>query len=172
MNQKGFASIALIILLIILVGALGYVTLVKKQISAPASQSNTTQNTPTSIPSSQVLPTTCVDKAGSMPVITSLSAYSGSVGTMLEVRGCNFAGFEGDKNVWIENSQGGRGLLGGEIGSTSKFLKITLRSPLCEEDTSYSGLPCKVFLNLVPGIYKIYAAPWGKNSNEVNFEIR
>ena len=47
----------------------------------------------------QSLPTTCVDQSETKAVITSLSSYSGPVGTSLEVRGCNFAGFEGDKNA-------------------------------------------------------------------------
>lgn len=123
----------------------------------------------TSTPS---LPTACKDEPEGVPVITSLSRYSGPVGIKLEIRGCNFSGFEGDKNAWIENSQGVKGRLYGEAGSTSKLLKVTLTSPLCQEDTSYSGLPCGAWLTLTQGIYKIYAMPWGKKSNEVSFSVK
>ena len=118
------------------------------------------------------LPATCQNEIEGAPVIISLSSYSGLVGAKFEIRGCNFSGFEGDKNVWIENSQGVKGLLRGEAESTSKLLKITLNSPLCQKDISYSGLPCDAWLNITPGAYQIYTLPWGKKSNEVTFTIK
>jgi len=45
MNQKGFVNILLIILVVVLAGALGYVTLVKKPAPTEQSQSNNLQNT-------------------------------------------------------------------------------------------------------------------------------
>ena len=116
--------------------------------------------------------TTCKDEQEGIPVITSISSYSGSIGTKLEINGCNFAGFEGDKNAWIENSQGVKGILYGEPDSTSKKLKVTLKSPLCQQDNSYKGGPCDASLALIPGIYKIYVYPWGKESNKVGFTIK
>lgn len=118
------------------------------------------------------LPTSCTEEPEGTPVITSISAGTGSVGTKLEIRGCNFAGFEGDKNAWIENSKGVKGLLRGDAGSTSKSLKATVNSPLCQKDTSYSGFDCDAFLTLTPGPYKIYVLPWGRKSNEVSFMIK
>ncbi len=120
------------------------------------------------------LPTSCVDQQEAKSVITSLSSYSGPIGTSLEIRGCNFAGFEGDKNAVIENSQGVVGILYGEQGSTAKLIKITLKSPLCSQDNSYTGLPCSSYLTLTPGTYKIYTAPWGTNtkSNLATFTIQ
>ena len=50
MNQKGFANIVLIILVVILAGALGYVTLVKKSAPVEQPQSNNLQNTQTTTP--------------------------------------------------------------------------------------------------------------------------
>ena len=164
--NKGFTNVILIVLVVVLAGVLGYVTLIKK----PAIVEQ-----PQNIPS-QSLPTTCVDKPETKAVITSLSQYSGSVGTQLEIRGCNFTGFEGDKNAVIENAQGIKGILYGEPGSTEKIIKVTLKSPLCQEDNSYSGLPCSAYLNLIPGIYKIYTTPWGDlddtKSNFVIFTIQ
>lgn len=121
------------------------------------------------------LPTACTDVEEGMPVITSISPASGSVGSKVEVRGCNLRGFEGDKNVWIENIQGVKGILyGARDGNIpdSKIIEITLTSPVCQKDTSYSGLPCDAYLTLTPGIYKIYAMPWGKKSNEAAFTIK
>lgn len=118
------------------------------------------------------LPTVCEDKPEGMPVITSLSNYSGSIGAKVEIMGCNFSGFEGDKSAWIENGQGIKGIIYGEEGSTSKSLKVTLKSPLCQKDNSNSGLSCDAWLTLNPGTYKIYTLPWGKKSNEASFTIK
>lgn len=135
-------------------------------------QSDNLLNTQLPLASPPSLPASCVDQAEGAPVITSLSSYSGLIGAELEIRGCNFAGFEGDKNAWIENNQGVKGLLYGEMGSTGKLLKVILKSPLCQNDNSYSGLPCNAWLALTPGTYKIYAMPWAKKSNEVTFIIK
>lgn len=107
-----------------------------------------------------------------VPVITSLSTYSGSIGTKIEIHGCNLNGFEGDNNVWIEDVQGVKGILYGENRSSSNLVKTTLTSPLCQADNSYSALPCKNYLYLTPGVYKIYAKPWGIESNKVEFLIK
>jgi hypothetical protein len=120
-------------------------------------------------PASQI---TCTNQPEGTPVITSLSTISGPIGTKLEIKGCNFSGFEGDKNAWIENTKGVKGILYGEAGSTSNLIRATLKSPLCQKDNSYSGLPCAAWLTLNAGIYKIYVTPWGKESNKVNFTIK
>ena len=116
----------------------------------------------------------CVDKLEGKAVITSLSQYTGQIGTKLVVAGCNFSGFEGDKNLIIENSDGVIGILYGEEGSTSKLIKVTLNSPLCTTDTSYSGLPCPSYLTLKPGSYKIWTKPYGADtkSNIVGFTLK
>src|SRR6185436_13170689 len=118
-----------------------------------------------------VLPTTCVDVPEGPPVITSLSSYTGPVGTQVDINGCNFAGFEGDKNAWIENSTGTKGIMYGMTGSTSNLVKVTLSTPLCQVDTSYSDNPCPAQLTLSPGVYKIYTNPWGTPSNQAIFTI-
>ncbi|MFH1561385.1 MAG: thermonuclease family protein [Patescibacteria group bacterium] len=101
----------------------------------------------------------CTDNPEGAPVITSISKTAGSVGDQLEIRGCNLAGFEGDLNLWIENSDGVRGLLRGEPGSTANLIKVVLGSP--RED----------WPTLTPGVYKIYTDPWGKKSNLVDFML-
>lgn len=63
MNQKGFANIVLIVLVVILAGALGYVTLVRKPAPVEQPQTNNLPNTQTTTPPlpnntvSQTLPT-------------------------------------------------------------------------------------------------------------------
>ncbi|GEM_PF-4377266 len=116
-------------------------------------------------------PINCIDEPEGKPVITSLSIISGPVGTKLKINGCNFSGFEGDKNAWIENDKGVVGILRGEDGSTSKLLQVTLKTSLCQSDVSYSDLSCNAWLTLIPGTYKIYVAPWGKESNKIGFII-
>lgn len=116
-------------------------------------------------------PIECIDELEGKPVITSLSVVSGTIGTKVEINGCNFSGFEGDKNAWIKNDKGIAGILHGEEGSTSKLLRIDLKSPLCQKDVSYSGLSCDTWLTLVPGKYQIYVTPWGKESNKLGFTI-
>lgn len=114
----------------------------------------------------------CKDELGGTPVITSSSASEGPVGTTLDLVGCNFSGFEGDKDVWVENSEGTKGIIYGERSSTSKLLRIVMREKLCQKDTSYSGMQCDAYLTLVPGTYKLYTLPFGKKSNVVTFTIR
>lgn len=160
---NGPSNIVLVAIIAILIGGVGYFALRK---IGPISYQ-------TPMPTSTLpLLSSCKDGLEAMPVIISLSGYSGSVGTKLEIMGCNFSGFEGDKNAWIVNSQGIKGILYGEAGSTAKLLKVTLKSPLCQKDASYSGLPCDTWLALIPGAYKIYTAPWGKESNKVDFVIK
>ncbi len=117
------------------------------------------------------MPTSCTDEVEGLPVITSISSTSGSVGTVVTIKGCNFSGFEGDKNAWIVNEEGVKGILYGETGSTSNQIIFTLKTPLCQIDTSYSGLPCDAELSLTPGTYQIYVSPWGTASNEAAFVI-
>lgn len=177
MKNKGAINIILLILVVVLAGALVYV-LSAKRATAPAEPSSGSIST-TPVPTSTVgiLPATCVDEGqgdlAGPPVITSISPTSGPIGTKIEIRGCNFSGFEGDKDAWIvseENSNIG-GFLKGEPSLNSKLIVVTLRSPLCMADNSYSGLPCQAYSTLTPGKYKIHTTPWGKQSNEAVFTI-
>lgn len=118
-----------------------------------------------------IQPIICTDEDEGEPVITSLSTFSGTIDTKIEINWCNFSGFEWDKHVWIENEQGIKWLLYWEEWSTSKLINITLKSPLCQFDTSYSGLECSSWLNLIPWKYKIYVMPWWKVSNKIDFTI-
>ena len=50
MNQKGFANIILIVFVVVLAGALGYVALVKKPVSTPTNQSQSNVQLPQPTP--------------------------------------------------------------------------------------------------------------------------
>jgi len=117
------------------------------------------------------LPTTCTDQQEGAPVITSISPTSGPIGTKIEIKGCNFSGFEAAKDAVIVNSNGEGAFLAGEPTIDSKLITVVLKSPICKVDNSASGLPCPAFLTLTPGLYKIYTTPWGKKSNETTFTI-
>lgn len=107
------------------------------------------------------------------PSISSISPSSSKVGDIIDIKGVNFAGFEGDKNAWIENSSGVKGIVYGMIpDSTNNLIRFKLESHYCTKDNSYSGLDCKEYLTIVPGIYDIYVYPWGKMSNKVKFTVR
>ena len=202
MNQKGVANIVLIILVVILAGALGYVTLVKKPAPNEQPQINNSQNTqPTTPPPTNntvsqnppaiqppitppsPLPTTCVDQQEAIPVITSISPASGPVGTKVEIRGCNFTGFEGDLDAVFVRSDGKEIPLyggtwypgyGGGAGR-GKIMTVTVQSycPSGSETGRYSGItsPCQT-IQATPGVYKVYVTAWGKKSNLATFTVK
>ncbi|MCF7834147.1 MAG: hypothetical protein K9L98_02200 [Candidatus Pacebacteria bacterium] len=161
MQNKFNSKILLVIVIILLVIGLVYVFF-----------NNSKQNQNELINQNQTaLPADCIDQQEGVPVITSISSYSGSVGDKIEIKGCNFSGFEGDKNVWMESDNGIRGIIYGEKESTDKSVIFVLKSTLCQTDNSYSGNECEKSLNIIPGVYKIYTTPWGKKSNEVTFTV-
>lgn len=202
MTQKSFVNIVVILAIVILAGALGYVTLVKKPAPVEQPQTSNSQNTqpttppptnntvsqnppatqPPAIPS-QSLPTTCVDQSEATPVITSISPASGSVGTKVSIKGCNFTGFEGDLDAIFVRSDGkeipvsGGNWYPGYGGGAErgKIMIVTVQS-YCESGSitgSYSGItsPCET-IQATPGIYKIYVTAWGKKSNLATFTVR
>ena len=74
MNQKGFANIVLIVLVVILVGAVGYFALVKK------SPTPTSENPPTNnLPTQQTPPTATNNPPATIPTTPSLSADKKSI---------------------------------------------------------------------------------------------
>src|SRR3989344_3023082 len=180
-NQKGFANIALIVLVVILAGALGDVTLVKKPAPVEQSQINNLQNTEPSTPP-QSLPTTCIDEVHAPggkdlpPVITSISPTSGSVGTKVDIRGCNLAGFEGDQMAIFERSDGEKLTFYGS-GYNEKVMTVTIADncPTGSEIGRYSGItsPCET-IKALPSVYKVYVITWGDEfkSNLATFTVK
>ena len=86
------------------------------------------------------------------PVIASIVPSSGPVGTVVELKGTGLRGFEGDENVWIQDSLGQKGIIHTDSSiSTATDIKFTLASSYCTADVSYSGAPCPSNLSIVPG---------------------
>ena len=163
MNHKGFANITLIVLIVLLAGTLGYVTLAKK---------------PASVTPSQSLPTTCVDETVEdlPPIITSIYPASGPVGTKVEIRGCNLAGYEGDQIAIFERSDGKELTFYGS-GYSEKMITVTVETncPSGYEMGRYSGITssCET-IQALPGIYKVYVITWGDDfkSNSATFTVK
>ncbi len=108
------------------------------------------------------------------PVIDSIKPDNGPVGTVVTITGQNLAGFEGDLDAWIENAAGERAYLpayGPSAFPRTDQIIVQIAEKLCRENNSYSGNPCSSYLNITPGSYKIFTAPWGKESNRVNFRV-
>jgi len=108
---------------------------------------------------------------GTNPVINSISPNSGPIGTVIELRGINLSGFEGDMDAMIENSKGETAVMLGMTLIEENLIRVKIESKICKINNSYSALPCKEYLNIVPGIYNIYAFPWGNMSNKVQFTV-
>jgi ketosteroid isomerase-like protein len=117
-------------------------------------------------------------------IITSISTSSGPIGTSIDIFGHNFAGFEGDLGVDIENEVGKTAyifssLAGGyptlykTIYPGKELIRITIPDKVCETaySDSYSGNPCKSFMEIVPGTYKISVKGNSERSNVVMFTV-
>lgn len=167
--QKGFfASTMLTVAVIVVIGSGVYFYNSNKN-TLPQNQ-----NTPSTASSTNNGDGAAEDL--SLPVITSISQSSGEIGTIIELRGKNLAGFEGDLDAIIENNAGEKSVLMGMTNASipqgdGEIIKVKIESKVCTTNNSYSGLPCKEYLNIIPGAYKIYTAPWGKVSNKVEFTV-
>ena len=110
----------------------------------------------------------------SAPLISAINPSRGPVGTVVTITGKNLAGFEGDLDAWIENAAGERAYLpayGPSAYPRADQITVQIAEKLCRENNSYSGNPCSSELTITPGSYKIWTAPWGKESNRVDFEV-
>lgn len=113
------------------------------------------------------------------PVIESILPSSGSKGTIVEIRGKNLSGFEGDLDIYFERADGKKTMLTDTFGdyakTQDKLIKVKIVEP-CQAGEKvtgrYSGTETLCdYIELTPGTYKVYVEPWGKRSNIVNFEI-
>jgi hypothetical protein len=157
-------NIIILILLVIIVGG-GYLYIRKYLWNTHAPVVVNINSTTTS---SQVITTSTTT-----PVIRNISRTSGPIGLVIELEGDNLAGFEGDLDAWIENSKGEKAFLPGmgSIPRVDQTIRVKIESKLCKTNNSYSGLTCKEYLNITPGIYNIYTSPWGIDSNKVQFTV-
>ncbi|MDD5054716.1 MAG: S-layer homology domain-containing protein [Candidatus Peribacteraceae bacterium] len=117
---------------------------------------------------------TCVDGKcvkSLVPSISSVSPNPAKIGSTVTVNGFNLRGFEGDKNLWIENGAGQKGVVLGDSTDSTTVVTFKLSGSYCTKDTSYSGLPCPSSITITPGAYHLYAQPWGTMSNKVAFSV-
>ena len=136
-----------------------------------------TANPPTPTGSGQPLTTPplaqpCPNSEHGEPQITGLSPTTLRTGQSLNIVGCNFAGFEGDIRIWIENELGEQGLLLASNGATANHITLAVPAKVCRVDVSYSGQDCPTSLDLATGNYYIYAAAWGQTSNRLSLVIK
>ncbi len=172
-KQKGFSLLAviLIIIVVIIIGGasywLGTQTKPAQNITQQTVQSSSSSSSSivSSVSSSSV-------SSSAKPSITSVLPSPALIGQGITVIGANLSGFEGDKNLWIENSAGQKGIIYGISGSsTDKIIRFTLADRYCTSDNSYSGLECTSYIGIAPGEYKIYASTPSGVSNKVSFSV-
>ncbi len=110
----------------------------------------------------------------SHPNIESITPLSGSIGTIVTLKGTNLAGFEGDLDAWIESVSGEKAYLPSYSSVQPQNNQITVRidQKLCKQVNTYSGKSCTEYMTITPGTYKIYTSPWGVSSNRVVFEVK
>ncbi len=121
----------------------------------------------------------CESKTDSQPIITSISTTSSQIGKILEINGCNLSGFEGDLDVVFEKTNGQKIVLtdtfSSYIKTGDKLIKVKIEEP-CQKGEKiigrYSGIEnvCD-YVELTPGLYKVYVEPWGRKSNVIDFNI-
>jgi len=120
------------------------------------------------------------DQYGNLiPKIDSISSTSGPKGAVVEVKGSGLSGFEGDLDIYFERTDGKKIILtdtsGNYTKTQDKLIKVEVVEP-CQSGEKmigrYSGIESVCdYVELTPGMYKVYVNPWGTKSNIVNFEI-
>ncbi len=118
-----------------------------------------------------------VDKT--QPSISSVVPSYGSIGASVELKGHNLLSNRGDQNLMIENSNGEKASLG--FGDPTHLntsegvgMKFVVSEKVCKDFATDAGLPCKNWMTIVPGEYKIYVVGPSHEfftSNKVNFTI-
>src|SRR3989344_4340516 len=104
---------------------------------------------------------------GGTPSISSLSSYSGPIGTAIAINGSGFIGH--DTLVWLDNGSQ-KGLLWSGMPSDT-LITAVLQASLCQTYTGGSGLPCSSYFTVVPGTYRIYVQNQNGTSNSVSFIV-
>ncbi|MEI8174871.1 MAG: hypothetical protein WCG28_02890, partial [bacterium] len=116
------------------------------------------------------------------PDIGTITPSSAPVGTTIEIKGSGLGGFEGDVYFTFERPDGKKVRLPSVLsqqftgdGVGSQLARVTIKEPCQSGQTvygNYSGISSVCdYVQLTPGVYKVYTQPWGKMSNVVNFTI-
>ena len=119
------------------------------------------------------------DQPPPVPRIFSVVPSSGPIGTVVTIKGQDLSALEGDLDVIFERQDGQRIFLTDSFGDYAKtqgtLIKVVVKEPCQPGETvygSYSGISSQCdYVKLSPGIYKVYASPWGTHSNAVNFTL-
>lgn len=179
-NQKGFANIWLVVVLVVIIGGvvvwwgmnkMGEPTTPTTEV--PTTQATTTPTQPTTI--------SCADRHTLSPFIISVSPTSGPVGTKIQIKGCNLAGFEGDLDATFVRSDGkeiplhGGTTNGSPTASDSDVTMVVTMQSYCLSGSDF-GLSSGIFysctkVEATPGVYGVYVkTPEGK-SNVATFTV-
>jgi hypothetical protein len=156
-SQKGFIAPLLLVIIALLVIVGGVYVYQNKKAEAP-------------IVHTQILPfLTDTNKSS----IDSIFPSIGAVGTDVEIRGKNLNGFEGSTYLYFvkENGEIGYITANSYLPAGATLLKFTLPEEMCTKNMGESDLPCPSFITVTPGVYKVYAYPWGDKTNEVQFTV-
>lgn len=100
------------------------------------------------------------------PEISSLSNYSGSVGSSVDIYGKNFTNYGGQPTVWLENQNGNRWQLYPQSGYNDTYLRVVINSTNCQ---NYGNTYCGQ--TLYSGAYNLYVEANGRQSNKVTYNI-
>lgn len=100
------------------------------------------------------------------PEISSLSSYSGYVGSSVDVYGRNFTNYGGQPTVWLENQSGNRWQLFPQSGYNDTYLRVSVNTGNCQ---NYGNTYCGQ--TLYSGAYNLYVETNGRQSNKVTYNI-
>ncbi|TSC73967.1 MAG: putative mucin-2-like [Parcubacteria group bacterium Gr01-1014_44] len=201
MNQKGFANIAFIVLVVVLVGVVGYFALVKKspeavrQTTTPTPTPTQTQTTPT--PPNTVTPPASPTSQNPTPStktetlkITSISPTTATAGTIITVNGKGFSipnpvrrtGMSYIPSDAVVVMQSGNGekipvfTLQQGVSHSDSVITFTLPSRICKYDERGCGNldPDSFYFNIVPGTYSLFVQIPNTNliSNSVDIVVK
>ena len=140
-------------------------------VDVPADTQVTPENPPAQTPTSSDEVT---EDDVPMPYIESISPTAGKIGTVVTLKGRDLAGYSGDLDGWIENSDGKVGYLpahGDTVYPHTDTITVQIPQSVCTINNTYSGRPCTNTLVIEPGQYKIFTRPWGNESNKVTFTV-
>jgi len=137
---------------------------------------------PAVLTTSPAIPAIPALSASPIAYIERITPTSSPVGAIVEIKGDNLKGFEGDIYFYFERADGRRVKLPGIISTQNtndlsglQTVKVTLKEPCQLGQTiigDYSGISSLCdYVALTPGTYKVYTEPWGKRSNIVDFTI-
>jgi hypothetical protein len=186
-TNRGFASL-IVILLVVVLGLGGYyaVTQTKSDQAITEEKSTEESSQTTPVPSTvgektAAVSPSCSGRDAMVPFITAIVPASGPAGAKVEIRGCNLSGYEGDLEATFERSDGAHfSLYGGTwyrkvidaAEPTSMTVTVDSYCPHGSITGRYSGLDQKCeTVAATPGTYKVRVVTPSGTSNTVIYTI-